>query len=63
METANHKASLPEQIDHCGERPVDQACTSTFADIHLRNKRYISVRDGQLKEQQRDLKTKNDEKK
>jgi len=51
VETADHKASQFEQIDHCSERPVDQACTGTFVDTHPRNKRYPFLKDGQLKEQ------------
>ena len=46
------QANLLEQIDHCDERPVDQACTGTFVDRHIRNKRYFSLKDGLLEEQQ-----------
>ena len=52
VETVDHKASLLEQIDHFGVRLINQACTGTYADIHLRNKRYIFLKDGQLEEPQ-----------
>ena len=45
VETVDHKASLLEQIDHFGVRLSNQASTGTFADIDLRSKRYIFLKD------------------
>jgi len=53
-----NKASLLEQIDHCGERLVDQAYTCTFADKHPRNKSKFSLKNGQIMELQHGLKIK-----
>ena len=63
VEITDHKVSPLEQIDHCGERPVDQACIDRFTDKHLMNRLHIFLRDGQLKEQQHNLKDKNDKEK
>ena len=49
VETSVQKASLPEQIDHCDERPSTRICTGTSVDRYQDHRKYIVSIDGQLK--------------